>query len=217
MMKMTRNLVVFSIALVAAGCLQKETDHTLYLAPDGSVTWTVTEGHVYSDEREAGARHTEEEQYLTAVRAGTHRIGQGLAILGPDLAVRTLVVRDERPFTVVTEARFGSVASLLDRLFFECGLQTEVTARGAADQSTLQVVFDFAVEIVERESPASVLLEEFDKLSFEMTDGRFVEADGFELSSGGRRATISADWLARAEAAVNAKGTIAFSLAWRAE
>jgi hypothetical protein len=216
MSKTARNLVVCSFALLAAGCLQKETDHTLYLAPDGSVTWTTTEARVYSDEEEPSARSSEEQQYLSAARAGTHRVGMGLAVLGPDGPVRTLVVRDERPFTVVTEARFGSVASLLERLFFEAGLHVQVRGKGGAEEGSLEVTFDFGVETAERESPAAVLLEDLDDLSFEMTDGRFVESDGFELSSGGRRATISAAWMSRAEAAWNAKDTVALSLRWRA-
>jgi hypothetical protein len=216
MLKIARNLVVVSVALVTAGCLQKETDHTLYLAPDGSVTWTATEARVFSDEKETSARTSEEQQYLSAARAGTHRIGLGLAVLGPDGHVRTLVVRDERPFTVVTEARFGSVALLLERLFFEAGLQVQVHAGSGPDEGAFEVTFDFGVETAERESAASVLLEEFDTLSFEMTDGEFVEADGFELSGGGRRATISRTWMSLAEAAWNAKGTIGFSLRWRA-
>jgi hypothetical protein len=216
MMKITRNFVVFSCALLAAGCLQKETDHTLYLAPDGSVTWTTTEARVYSDEKEASARTSEEQQYLSAARAGAHRVGLGLAVLGPDHPVRTLIVRDERPFTVVTEARFGSAAHLLERLSFEWGLQADVRGTTEADGGSLQIVFDFAAEPGERESPASVLLEDLDKLSFEMTEGRFVEADGFGLSSGGRRATISTDWLALAERASTAKETATLSLTWRA-
>ena len=72
-------LVVSS--LVTAGCLQKETLHTLYLAPDGSVEWVVAEGNVHSDEAEAGKRLMEEQAYIGPALLGTHGVARGLAAL----------------------------------------------------------------------------------------------------------------------------------------
>ncbi len=41
---------LLAIAVFAAGCLQKDAVHTLYLSPDGALKWTVDESIFYSDE-----------------------------------------------------------------------------------------------------------------------------------------------------------------------
>ena len=56
---MLKRLIIGGLAAasaLSAGCLQKETSHTLYLAPDGSVEWVTSEANVRSDEAEAGKR-----------------------------------------------------------------------------------------------------------------------------------------------------------------
>ena len=42
-MRKTWIILAALAAIPAAGCLVGERSHTLYLEPDGSVTWTATE------------------------------------------------------------------------------------------------------------------------------------------------------------------------------
>ena len=57
---MTRITILLLVAAATTGCLRKDTTHTLYLSPDGSVRWVVDEANVYSDEDDPGKRFQEE-------------------------------------------------------------------------------------------------------------------------------------------------------------
>ena len=67
----------------------------------------TSEVNVHSDETDLGKRMAEEQQYIGPALVGTHGVARGLAALGPQSAVRTTVLREERPFHVVTEPVFG--------------------------------------------------------------------------------------------------------------
>src|SRR6185503_13056389 len=99
MMKHALGIAPLAAALMLAGCLQKETTHTLYLAPDGGVSWMALEKDVRSDEKDPAARRAEEEAYIASATAGTHGIGRGLAALDP-VDRRTHVLRARRPFVL---------------------------------------------------------------------------------------------------------------------
>lgn len=212
MLKTVQTVVVFTLTLLAAGCLQKETSQVLYLSPDGAVVWTVTESDVYSDADDPAARWTEEQAYLVAARNSEHPMALGLLALGPDTPVRTVVVRADRPFTVVTEATFDAIERAMKRLFMENGLEADVRLERDLHQTTLRVRLDFS-RTTERESPASALLEEFETMAWVLTGGRFVEAEGFDLV-GARKATLSKAWLEAAEQAADAEGTTHLVLTW---
>lgn len=214
MLKTTTLTLALAASVLTTGCLKAETTHVLYVSPDGGVTWTTTEADVHSDEKDPAARLAEEREYLSAVQAGMHRMAQGLAALVPAGRVRSHVVRAERPFTIVTVARFETLDGALQRLFDANGVQAVVSVRRDGCRAILHMAFDFTVEPT-ADSPAAALLEDFERFSFVLTDGRFVEADGFDLSDDGRSARISIAWLSRSEAAWTAKGTIDLSLTWR--
>ena len=95
---------------------QKETTHTLYLGPDGALTWVAAESNVHSDEADPGKRAAEDQSYIGPALLGAHPVARGLQALGPDTLVRTTVVREERPFHVITEARFARADRALERL-----------------------------------------------------------------------------------------------------
>jgi hypothetical protein len=212
MLRTVQPVVVLTLTLLAAGCLQKETRQVLYLSPDGAVVWTVTESDVYSDLVDPAARWTEEQDYLVAARNSAHPMALGLLALGPDTPVRTVVVRADRPFTVVTEAKFDTIERALQRFFLENGLTADVRLEWEGKRATLTVRLDFSTQ-TERESPARVLLEEAEAMAWVLTGGRFVEAEGFDLT-GGRTATLSKAWREAAEKASEAEGTIDLVLTW---
>jgi len=198
---------------LTAGCLQKETTHTLYLAPDGAVEWLVAEGNVHSDEGEIGKRLMEEQAYIGAALLGTHGAARGLAALDPQIPVRTTIVRDERPFLVLTSARFSSIDRVLTRLFAEMGVRTSATLVRGADENTLRVRLDFGRPLDGRETATSELGDNIEHLRIVLTEGRFGTVSGFDVTDG-MSATLSADWLDRAEKASEAKSAIEFALSW---
>ena len=204
---------LIAVAILTAGCLQKDTTHTLYLSPDGSVIWTVNEANVHSDEGDPGKRIAEEQGYLGPALIGAHTSAQGLAGLTPHAPVRTTVLRDERPFHVVTEGRFAAVDKVLQRVFTEAGLQTSAVRTSIHDTTTLRVRFDFSRELEGRDTPMAKLIEDFDHVEFVLVEGRFGPVDGFDVTDD-TKATLSKEWLERVEKAYDAKGTIEFSLSW---
>ena len=198
---------------LSAGCLQKETSHTLYLAPDGSVEWIASEANVHSDEAEVGKRLIEEQGYIGTALLGTHGIGRGLAALDPQAPVRTTVVRDERPFLVLTSARFASIDRVLTQLFAEMGIRTSASILRGVDENTLRVRLNFSRPLDEHETAVSELADNIEHLRIVLTEGRFGAVTGFDVTDG-MSATLSNEWLDRAEKAYEAKGAIEFALSW---
>jgi hypothetical protein len=206
-------VVLLLLPLAAAGCLRKETTHTLYVSPDGSVRWTVEEAGVYSDEADAGARFAEEQAYIGPALIGSHRVALGLQAIAPDSLVRTTVIRDERPFHVITEARFLRIDRALERLFKESGIQATAALDQTDEGHRLRMQFDFTRAVEERESPAAALLEDLENFRFVLTEGRFVAGGGFDVPDR-TRAVLSRDWLAAVEKAMETRQTIDLALTW---
>ncbi len=200
-------------ASLTAGCLQKETSHTLYLAPDGSTVWVTSESDVRSSETDAGKRILEEQDYIGAALLGNHGVARGLAALRPQSVVRTTILRDERPFHVVTDARFAAVDPVLERVFTEMGIRTSASLVRGSDGNTLRVRLDFSHPLEEHETPVSQLMDNIEHFRIVLTEGRFGAVSGFDVTNE-TTATLSAEWLDQAEKAYEAKGTIEFALSW---
>jgi len=213
---MLKRLSIGALAAAAAlsvGCLQKETSHTLFVAPDGSVEWIASEANVHSDEAEAGKRLMEEQGYIGAALLGTHGTARGLAALDPIGPVRTTVVRDERPFLVLTDARFASVDRVLTRLFSEMQIRSTASFARGADENTLRVRLDFSRPVDGAQTAVSELTDNIERLRIVLTEGRFGAVSGFDVADG-ISATLSNEWLERAEKAYESKGAIELALTW---
>lgn len=206
---------LLTAALLTAGCLQKEAIHTLYLSPDGAVRWTVEESTVYSDESDEGKRFAEDQAFIGPALIGTHTTAQALQALGADGLVRTVVVRDERPFHVVTEGRFFRVERVFERLFKDVGLKAVVKLEQDGQRSTVRVRLDFAKAPEERDGPVVRMLDELDDLRFVLGEGRFVAGGGFDVPDR-VRATVSREWLAAAGKAIETGAQIELALTWEA-
>lgn len=191
--KSLRNVLVV-MPLMVAGCLQKETTHTLYLSPDGAVAWTVFEKDVRSDESDAARRRAEEGEYLAAASAGSHGIGRGLAALAP-LSVHTRVLRARRPFTVVTEGEFSRLDEALERMLGELRVPgyAHLTHDGVRTTLVIHVDVPSGDDTGENGEPGAVtgLLEDLDHYRIVLTDGRFVAATGFTLVDDGAAAVLA--------------------------
>jgi hypothetical protein len=208
---------VLVATLSMAACLDKETTHTLYLSPDGQVAWVTFESHVRSDRKDAPSRNTEEAEYLTAALAGTNDVARGLGALEPDL-VRTRVLRRERPFTVMTEARFSSVEALANRIMAAFRIPGDAYISRDGDAVTLHVHLDLrAVESEtedagpENDSPVAALLGEIASYRIVLTEGSFSDPVGFTLNGDGTAATP----VAPSDEEIKALGVLDLALTWR--
>jgi hypothetical protein len=175
---------VLLAAVVCGGCLQKEESQTIYLSPAGTV-WSVVEKDVRSDEKAAGARMAEEQDYVLAAGAGQHGVALAFRALGAQ-SVMTTWLRRERPYSVMTEARFADVRQLVTAILREAKIRGDVTLVREGCQTKLEVRMDLepAPESID-ESPLAALL--VDPVSFRLvlTEGRFISTDGFEILGDG--------------------------------
>jgi len=180
------------VALVTAGCLLKDTTETWYVGATGDVHWVVTEKDVRSDANALADRKDEESGYWLAVQQQRHPVFMGLQELG-GLKTRTLVLRDEAPYTVQTDARFTGLDELGRRLLAAMGAMgtSLITRDGPVWDWTLTVRDPSATQSVSEPSEGvSALMNELDKLQVVLIAGHFDAAEGFELSKDRRVATL---------------------------
>lgn len=217
-MRKLAGIIMLAAAASAAGCLQKETTHTIYLSPDGRATWVTVERDVRSDEKDLARRLSEEQQYILAAEVGDHGVGRGLAVLTPT-RLHTRIIRSERPFTVVTDAEFSSLEFAVQRIVWQLGLPADVLVTHDGAVTTLRARID-AVQAAENEKAApddgrgdalAELAEDLDCYRFVLTDGRFVSAIGFRLTDDDSVAhPVETKW----DAIVANGGILELSLSW---
>jgi len=204
-------VVAIGIALGLAGCILKDTRHTIYIDPRGAVVWTVLEEDVRSDTEAAADREREECEWLAAALSGDHNVARGLAFLGGDPETR--VLRAERPFVVWTQASFESYDELARRLVDGLGLpgRLEVTASG--EEAGVSWELDLATidESTTVEEPLLSLLDGIENARLVLTEGRFVAAEGFVLDEAGRVARPVAPPSEQLEAK---QGIVRWRLSW---
>jgi hypothetical protein len=209
-------MVALGAVVMTAGCLQKETAQVIYLGPDGAASWIVSEVNVRSDEQASGGRTLEEQGYIGSVLIGSHGVARALAALGPQEPVRTTVLREQRPFHVITEAHYPAIDRPLARLFTGLGIKTSATLAHTGYRRTLRVRLDFATPAPQPETGLSELSDALESVRFVLTEGRFEAAEGFDVADG-TSATLSRDWLERADKASEAETAIEFVLTWTIE
>lgn len=182
-------------AIAASACLTKETTETWYVNPSGEVTVVMLEKDVRSDANTLADRRAEESQYWLAVQQERHPVAAGLQELGGD-KLRTLVLRDEVPYTVQTDARFSGLDELGRRMIAAINVMgTSILTR---DGDT----WDWTLTIRDPSSPMSVsepsdnvnaVMADMDTLRVVLVAGRFEHAEGFDLSSDRRVATLQTE------------------------
>jgi hypothetical protein len=126
------------------------------------------------------------------------------------------VLRDERPFHVVTAARFSAVDRTIERFFVEMGIRTSASLVYDGGQRTLRVRLDFSHPLDDPKTEVAELLDDLERLRFVLTDGRFGAVSGFDVTDQ-IIATLSTDWMDRAERAHEAKAPIGLALSWSIE
>jgi hypothetical protein len=197
--KMNRKAIVPCIVLAmlcSAACLRQQTGHTLYLSPEGAVTWTVLQRDIQSDADALPERTREEQEFLDRLASGRHPMLTALDSLNP-VASRARFIRRERPYLVLTEARFERADNLMQRLLDELRVAGTATLTRDGDARTLTIVFQVPPDEPESpdESPIAPLLDSDESYRFMLTEGRFVAGDGFAIESGGSAAGLDEAWM----------------------
>jgi hypothetical protein len=199
-------------SLLLAGCLLKETTHTLYLDADGSLTWQVLERDIRSDESDPEERAAEEREYLELFSLGRHDVAEGLRVLGPD-SLDSLMLHDKRPYTTMTTAHFPAVDAMAREFLYRLGVSGTVDYETSGGEHRLTVCIDVTEDDADPPGEGEAVALAADRESYRifLTDGVFTEAEGFELEDGGRSATIAeVD-----EEELEEGGTLVLRLVWR--
>ena len=184
---MRMNSAVCGVVLTAAacsGCLQKAVTQTIYVAPSG-VVWSAIERDVRSDEKAPADRIREEHDYSLAASAGRHPMAEAFRRLGAQ-SVTTTWLRRERPYSVMTEARFADIRQLATAILRDAGARGDVTLvrDGCQTKFGVRVDLDPAPE-PSGDGALGELLTELETYRFVLTEGHFVSADGFEIEEDG--------------------------------
>jgi hypothetical protein len=203
---------VFAVAATAAacsGCLRKETTHTIYVAPSG-VAWVVIERDVRSDEKAQGGRIREEHDYFLAATAGRHPMAQAFRRLGAR-SVTTTWLRRDRPYSVMTEARFLDPRQLATAILRDAQAQGEVSLVRNGCQTKFAVTVDLeSASDSSGDSAVDALVTDLGTYRFVLTEGRFVSADGFAIEADGAVAVPDTKKTA-------ANGVLSLALTWADE
>jgi hypothetical protein len=178
----------------------------------------VVHSNIRSDEE--GQKGLDEElAYLDSVDTAEH----GTAVLMDECAplrVDTRLVRDERPYMVVTSGRFGNVADLFQCLYDAEDGDARAELIRLDGHLRLTISIDVALEedVEPSETEPKVTTDHVDPLpadvvSFFLTDGEFVAAEGFEIDEEGRTARPIEFDEGQLEEIVR-EGTLVYSLTW---
>ena len=116
---------VLVTAVLCSGCLRKEVAETIYISPSG-VVWSVVERDVRSDKEAPKDRTLEERDYVLAADTETHGVAQAFRQLGA-LSITTTWLRRERPYSVMTEARFGDLRQMAMAILRDTDAKGEAT------------------------------------------------------------------------------------------
>ncbi len=181
MFRKTVTLLLGLTLFCLTGCLLEEDSHTLYLAPDGSVTWRVLRDVIRSDEDDPWDREGEEAEFLATLDSDEEGWSELLDGYGSE-STRVRLIRRERPYTVMVEAQFADVGDLVSAMLAESDEDWEVSYEEEGSLRILRVQ-------IEPEEPSGADEEDDGEsdsgLRLVLTQGRFIEAHGFRLSKDG--------------------------------
>lgn len=177
-------LLILSL-LCLPGCLLEDTRHTLFLAPDGSVTWRAVRDVIRSDHDDLDDRADEEASFLESFDAGEEGWSELLGELGAQ-ETSVELLRAERPYTVLVRARFAHVQDLLAGLMADAKEDVLVLYEEDGSLRTLHIELPPGEEeLGPEEAKGDEQSRAGDDFRLVLIEGRFIEADGFELSPDG--------------------------------
>ncbi|TAK16777.1 MAG: hypothetical protein EPO35_04615 [Acidobacteria bacterium] len=181
------------LLMLASACIKEENTVTLYLDPNGQVTWSIFEKNVRSDEKDRDQRQTEEQAFIVAARVHQHPAMTGLQRLGAS-NIKDTILQDKPPFSVMTEGRFSSLELLGRRLLNVYGMTgTSVVSRDG-EKWIWTLTFEYVPKDPASDQDAAELVALLgDKLHVALREGEFIEADGFSINDDKRLAELSGD------------------------
>ncbi len=126
-------------------------------------------------------------------------------------SVTTTWLRRERPYTVMTEARFADLRQLATAILRDAGAQGDVSLVRSGCDTTFGVRVDVdSAPPSEDDTALDALLTDLENYRFVLAEGRFTSADGFRILDEG---TIAV-WDEK-KAAVD--GLLTLALTWTEE
>lgn len=186
---MKRTALLLVVAMTCPGCLTFETRYDLYLQPDGSVQWMTMQFNVRSDEANPVSRAEEEARFLSAALEGRHNAALDLEAFGGQ-DIRTRILRDEVPYNVLTSARFRSIEEVMRNILREVGTGHEVVLEHGVmvngvrcERLTIRLRIEDQPSS-DGDSPVKDLMEGLTEMRINLQKGRFVAAEGFDVSTG---------------------------------
>jgi len=208
-MRKTTLAVVAAAMVLTAACLNQTKRHIFYLDADGAVTWTVVQEEIRSDAEDELDRIREEREFLLAVDRHEYDVARALDRLGA-LWIDAQLVRAERPYTVVTEARFESVTRALEEFLTRVGLEAEAHLEAEGDLVRLTFFYresEGAAAGSEDDEVVESLISDHEAYRFVLTEGKFTAAQGFRLEARDTAAVL-------VEVDENDEGKAIHSLTW---
>jgi len=203
----TYGVILTVLAGLSTGCLRKDVTHSIYIAPSG-VVWSVIEKDVRSDATATADRLGEEHDYALAVTAGRHPVARAFRALGARTIATTWLRRD-RPYTVMTEARFADLRDIALGLLRAANAPGEATIAAEGCDTVFHVSVNVdAVPEGSDDDALTALVEDLDKYRLVLTEGRFTAADGFVITDDGMTAVPD-------EHKALEDGVLTLSLRWR--
>lgn len=178
---------LLAVALLPlAGCKEDESQHLIFIEPDGTVTWRVIEDLVRSTEDDPVKRIEEEDEALDELEAGEG----GYLTIFEDIGAREVemrYLRDTRPYTIVTRATFDDLEDLVVLLDEACEEDHPTTLTRDGSVWTLQAEIDTEgtdwAELAGNDGKLWSLT--WVEARIAASQGRFIEAERFELSEDG--------------------------------
>jgi hypothetical protein len=200
--------------VMVSGCLLKDASETWYVDANGAVTWVVSEKDVRSDAKALADRQQEESVYWLAVQQQRHPMAMGLQELG-GTKLRTLVLRDQAPYTVQTEAKFTGIDEIGRRILAAVGAIGESTIKREGDVCEWTFVIRDPKSLGSTTEPSdnvTALMNEFASLKVVLMSGHFESAQGFTISNDDRVASFDEKFVEKQDE----EQAITLKLKWKA-
>ena len=185
-------LALVILAGAASACIQEDSTVTLYLDPNGQVTWSILERNVRSDAKDRGERQTEESQFIVAARVHQHPAMTGLQRLAAS-DIKDSILQDKPPYSVMTEGHFRNLEEMGRRLFVAYGMSGTSVVTHDKDKWIWTLTFEFVPREFGDQDTAELVALTGGKVHVALREGEFIEADGFTINDDKRLAELSGD------------------------
>jgi len=190
--KTLRRIAAAALLIAASACIQEENAVTLFLDPNGQVTWSILEKNVRSDSKSRDERQTEESQFIVAARVHQHPAMTGLQRLAAS-DIKDSILQDKPPYTVMTEGHFRNLEEMGRRLFVAYRIRgTSVVTHDREKFIWMLTIESVPGDLAEQDT-AELSALFGTKLHVALREGEFVEADGFSISDDRRLAELAGD------------------------